>query len=257
MLTADIALFDEENSDYKSGDTTTVWHYMDLWKFIEMIETESVYFRRLDKFEDKWEGSLPKWLVEGLTNAKSFPGNEEATKRTEQYFSEHDYSKSFASCWHISKPENYAMWKVYIKNEPGIAIKTSIGNIIKSLKNRNKTSEYKLFLKRVAYCADGQMPKRGGMFHLSAIKRKPYRYENEMRIIALGDPTPDGFYLPVDLSLLIKELVLFPGAKKNTPHLLSFVEKNLQHYGINKGSLKQRITVGYSGLDEDPPQIAR
>jgi hypothetical protein len=47
-------LFKEpENPDIK------IWRYVDLAAFVAMLNSQSLFFRRADKFEDKLEASLP------------------------------------------------------------------------------------------------------------------------------------------------------------------------------------------------------
>src|ERR1700730_6754844 len=40
-----------------------IWRYIDLWKFEQMLQTSSLYFRRADKLSDTGEGRLS---VEGV-----------------------------------------------------------------------------------------------------------------------------------------------------------------------------------------------
>jgi hypothetical protein len=40
-----------------------VWHYMTLAKFIELLDEEALFFCRLDRLGDEYEGTLPRrWL---------------------------------------------------------------------------------------------------------------------------------------------------------------------------------------------------
>ena len=45
-------------------DRDTLWRYMSLEKFVNMLETKSLFFTRADKFEDPFEGFIPPALVE-------------------------------------------------------------------------------------------------------------------------------------------------------------------------------------------------
>ena len=41
-------------------DTDTVWRYMSFEKFANILATESLFFSRADKFDDKFEGYIPE-----------------------------------------------------------------------------------------------------------------------------------------------------------------------------------------------------
>ncbi len=35
-----------------------IWRYMDFTKFMDMLDKESIFFTRSDKFDDKFEGRI-------------------------------------------------------------------------------------------------------------------------------------------------------------------------------------------------------
>ena len=41
-------------------DEDAVWRYMSFEKFANMLATESLFFTRADRYEDKFEGYIPK-----------------------------------------------------------------------------------------------------------------------------------------------------------------------------------------------------
>jgi len=42
----------------KPEDPMKVWRYIDLAKFVSMLETQSIYFSRMDLFSDPFEGAM-------------------------------------------------------------------------------------------------------------------------------------------------------------------------------------------------------
>lgn len=34
-------------------------------------------------------------------------------------------NRTYVNCWHVNDDENYLMWQSYIRNSPGVAIKTT------------------------------------------------------------------------------------------------------------------------------------
>lgn len=123
------------------GDNKYLWRYIDLHKFLSFIITESLYFPRLDKFEDKREGitlnhlmhknlkrkldSHPSLLQVGsymtVDNLGSTMNQIEDDLKIIQRF-------NFASCWVLcdGNRESVAMWNLYSKpNSIAIRIKYS------------------------------------------------------------------------------------------------------------------------------------
>ena len=39
-------------------DDSVVWRFMDLWKFLYMLEKRALYLTRIDKLEDPYDGQL-------------------------------------------------------------------------------------------------------------------------------------------------------------------------------------------------------
>ena len=45
-------------------DSKKIWRYMDFTKFVNLLDTESLFFCRADRFYDKWEGIFPKKMID-------------------------------------------------------------------------------------------------------------------------------------------------------------------------------------------------
>ena len=132
-------------SDYK------IARYLDLNKLLSLIQTKKIFFNRIDKFEDQFEGTLPelsyldyeKWLREVLYFHPTFRNlteseREENIKTDIEIYrkSNEDFRKNFyVSCWNMFETESYALWKIYSNLSNGIAIVTKPENIIKAFKN--------------------------------------------------------------------------------------------------------------------------
>lgn len=102
-----------KHKDIKDLDNDIVlWKYMSLSKFLYLLNTHSLYFCRLDCFDDPFEGSL-SLLDKGLFRC---------TDENRQYW-EREVKRHYASCWIKSDHELNLMWNSYGKD--GIAIKTN------------------------------------------------------------------------------------------------------------------------------------
>lgn len=40
-----------------------IWRYIDFTKFVDLVDSSQLYFSRLDKFEDPFEGTMPVNLI--------------------------------------------------------------------------------------------------------------------------------------------------------------------------------------------------
>lgn len=95
-------------------DKERVWRYMGFSKFVSLLATDSLYFPRIDKFEDRLEGVLPD-------NVRHQYGSS-----MNQWFEENK-NKLFVSCWHFNPVEFVLMWKAYSGGEPIVAVESTIG----------------------------------------------------------------------------------------------------------------------------------
>lgn len=51
--------------NHTENENAKIWRYMDFTKFVNILETKSLFFVRSDKFEDPYEGSYPKYYRAG------------------------------------------------------------------------------------------------------------------------------------------------------------------------------------------------
>lgn len=52
-----------ENFTQPSNLDVKVWRYMDFTKFIYFLHTDKLFFSRVDKLSDSFEGSSPKEVI--------------------------------------------------------------------------------------------------------------------------------------------------------------------------------------------------
>jgi hypothetical protein len=53
-------MYKEHPSFNSISDDTKIWRFMDLAKFCDVLEKNSLFFVKPEKFRDPWEGYLPK-----------------------------------------------------------------------------------------------------------------------------------------------------------------------------------------------------
>ena len=112
-----------------------LWRYLDFEKFESLLKTKSLFFCRADKFSDPFEGSIPKKEAEyRMTTYKShstsfnYPFDEQkALNNIKGIQTLHEKFKKgvVINCWHINESESDSMWRLYLKDNEGVAIQTT------------------------------------------------------------------------------------------------------------------------------------
>ena len=100
----------------------SIWRYMDLAKFVSMLESQALHFARVDTMEDAFEGSIGKatlrdrrenWFGD-MPDASFEPFNAQWSDANKRMLRDYTY----LNCWHMGKHESVAMWKLYQSGEP-------------------------------------------------------------------------------------------------------------------------------------------
>lgn len=231
----------------------TIWRYMDLSKFISLLQTKSLYFpsaRLLQKI-DPWEGTYLKLELNhslGMRYKYQLENNEREKNNNAVGFSfiknqseslmrgyEYQVDINYISCWHYNNNESAAMWRLYLKNiNEGLAIKTNID----SFKASFECATEKVYIGSVKYknyetgTYQEGYPMRifENMFLPFLHKRNIFAHEKEYRAIIpkdpeKGKPAAKGIYVNVILEKLIESIVISPYASTWFKELLESILK--------------------------------
>ena len=109
----------------------TIWRYMSFSKFISILDKNALYFSVANKLEDKWEGTLPY-------------KNKENMEESIISFFEQARASNAINCWHMREVESASMWKSYVNDSDGIAIKSSFSRLTECFKEIEAITTYKL-----------------------------------------------------------------------------------------------------------------
>ena len=204
-----------------------VWRYMDFTKFVSLLYKRSLYFCRVDKLGDPFEGSLTemnvkarKDFIEELWTGRI--NNQQLAELIEREpkFNEKARQSMFVNCWHMNEYESAAMWKLYLKSNEGIAIQSTYKRLKESFNNNSKDNVYIGRVKYIDYGSEG-IP-RDNFFRAVLHKRKSFEYERELRAMIwdrdifchiMGpdkEAYKDGKYVGFDLEVLIDKVYLGP-----------------------------------------------
>ena len=198
-------------------DDQKLWRYMDLSKFVSMIEKNVLWLARADTFRDRHEGRFPDEMRKTIEQAyEGFDDNDKSPVKDADDFQDYLLKNTFISCWHKNFDENMVMWEIYGRDNNALAIQTTVGNLKKSINASNLTG-HSLKLKSVIYQrADeisGVLPYEDCFFR----KRPHFYFEEEVRIsldtYSRDNPskkTAFGHELPVHINGLLEKILIHP-----------------------------------------------
>ena len=206
------------------GATATLWRYMSFAKFSSLLDQKALFFSLVGDMEDNYEGfvfpPMPREQEDRLLEAEllSYRLLREKARAC------------LVSCWMETDYESGLMWKAYAGTE-GIAIRTTFQDLRESIRS---IAELPVTFGQVEYVDFSQTEARRLGWAPLFRKRMEYRDEGEVRAVLPGPPfLPDGFhkvsevptvrldldvaeqrgrYVPVNIDILVKEVVLPPHA---------------------------------------------
>ncbi|WP_111891614.1 DUF2971 domain-containing protein [Acinetobacter sp. MB5] len=180
----------------------SLWRYMDFSKFVDLVLNEKIYLSPLRKFEDIYEGHISnvskkkqQQYVQTLSNYLGYSKKTDEIQAIDE--KENDAEKklvyfAYANCWHSNKYESAAMWRLYAQTNEAIAIKTTLGNLIKAVKPLKSLRADGFFcvkkIEYVDYNDVNSFPEKYNFIQpVSPLctKRLSFKHENEIRLLYL------------------------------------------------------------------------
>lgn len=203
--------------------------YMGLPQLIDLLSSNSLYFRRADGFSDRLEGALFRNLRTSLNEAFC---NGEAPHDADFHYRRARLG-NYVSCWTIGARDNMALWQLYGGVKTSIAITTTVERLVKCGHAWNRSAH----IHKVKYInyRQNQNYVIGRYSDILRYKSSAYRFENELRIVVpqQGDgweENPMGIRLPLPrIDALITSIVVAPEADNN---FLDAVRELCKRYGI-------------------------
>jgi hypothetical protein len=193
---------------------------MDLPKFVSILSKQALFFPSADRLGDPFEGSYP---AGNIPARRAFYGEE-----VDSYVARSEFAKrrrlrsTLVNCWHMNAIESAAMWKLYARDNAGIAVRSTYDAFTASF-SRVHRPVYVGIVHYLHYETD-EMPEEN-LLAPFVHKRASFDYERELRaviesqqIISRTGPAavwPEtGEYIPVDVSTLITAVHLAPSSPR-------------------------------------------
>jgi hypothetical protein len=233
------------------GDTP-VWRYLTLSAVIATIKTRQLRLTRVDRFQDPFEGSVPKTQIEAqiplligaasrraMMNcvaahypgmAKSMPPDEDLWIRITRLRRARTRS-AHASCWSAGD-ESEALWRLYCADDgcrgAGVALRTTLARLEASV------DAHDLYVSPITYLPYHEAPAFTDEMDPLLHKRHGFAAERELRLLKFDEAhfsalvpkhesvpeLPEHIYLDWVLSDVIDEIIVSPYADVNFEYLV-------------------------------------
>ncbi len=252
-------------------ENVKIWRYLDLTKFLSILNKNALFFSRIDQLGDPFEGSLPN--TEGqelLEHIKQLPRNINSLPESERPYTLTYYLRKtcYAYSFHVNSFESAALWSIYTKSQQGVAIQSTYKRLCESFSEYSENDVSIGLIKYIDYISD-KIPVYQNMLTPLLCKRKSFEYEMELRAIIFFpsqfQPSysedyygvdlsnqqgfhkhiqnyPPGFYVPVNLKILIEKIYIAPTTK---PWIRDIISSLIKKFEINK-------EIHQSDLDKEP-----
>lgn len=248
-------------------DDTRLWRYMDFARFVQMLESQQLWFSRADQFEDPFEGTFTdgEWKV--MTTPPLADGSTIRVDRSFVNIMAFMRYSCFLSCWRRGDFESLAMWDLYGRGSGIVAVTTTVGRLKKEFENETRA----IHIGTVKYIDWNSAPFDNNALAMMMRKDWSYSHESEVRAffmdsdvigratseaVAGGDlavwnekfrsVAPAGHGLRVNLNSLVEHVWIGPREKGWVAPLVQGV---LNRYGLGIPIMISDRLVGLPGLN--------
>ena len=202
-------------------------HYMSVPRFESLITNKALYLRRLDLFQDQFEGKLPKANDFTISDfaaqfMQQFPMAEKDIEAWKHFITVTLRTLTYIHCWFGSNTEDLSMWRDYADSGRGVCIRTTAHHLCAAL---TCPSHLGLELRRIAYTSEEEaIPEIMASLPAGRKQARPkFIREREVRLIATvteevwargfdtsdGGP-PDHQLIPANLHVLFEAVYIGP-----------------------------------------------
>jgi hypothetical protein len=224
-----------------------IWRYMDLKSFLSLIDTQSLFFRRADLFEDKLEASLPIGQMNAIARSNTLTRNQGTPEEDIQKYNEFRKAElmgirknTYLSCWYMENEESIAMWNLYTSKNSGICIQSTYQKLIDALSIATELVWIGT-VKYVSYSRMGVEIPEGNILYPFVHKDISFQHEKEIRAIVSDFISVNGGHsyeseprfnpgrnIDVDLLKLIDKIYVSPDSGKWFKDLMKSVLKKYE-----------------------------
>lgn len=115
-----------------------LWRYVDLSKFLHLVQNRQLHFCRADRLGDPFEGSSTRPTRDAIFQQLS--ADPDVTEDVvNEYMSrlamitQLGRQENYISCWHAADHESAAMWSLYSQSFESVALQTTFSKLAEQL----------------------------------------------------------------------------------------------------------------------------
>jgi hypothetical protein len=231
----------------------SIWRYMDLGKYLSMLDRRSLFLARASLLGDPFEGAPTKLMVAQrnyiIANRATDPNLAAYRDVPEAALNWGNIFKGlvesyFISCWHMNEHESEAMWKLYSTSNEAVCIRSTYRRLRQCLPRSIKIGE----VNYINYGTQGFSVENG--FNFITHKRMSFSHERELRAI-LWERASDaqsykaqirtsGLNVELDLPALIERVYVSPTAAPWLGELVGAMTKKCGYaFPVSQSSLAE------------------
>ncbi len=196
-----------------------LWRYMSLPQLLALLTSNSLWFSRLDKFDDPTEGSWARGTLEAWTRHNPTIGEHHFLQVAEESLRLRE--QMYASCWHANDDESLDMWRLYCLKNQGVAVETTYGQLkdaISSASSEDGDEGDEIIPGRVVYVDFRTAAMSANMLAPAFYKQDGFASEREIRLLiwrrgssaAPPGAAPDGISIPALMNNLVNTIWIGP-----------------------------------------------
>jgi hypothetical protein len=234
-----------------------IWRYLDFKKYADLLDKEALFFARLDKLGEKFEGSITRpemdlrqrmrktWVDQIRPFIPELTLDGIMTKDSQSW--ENFRRSFFVNCWHMNEHESNAMWQHYSKNEKNVAVQSTYRKLQESL---DVCREHSVWIGKVVYKdLTTDISPFDNAFHRYIRKDVSFEHERELRAVILKMLDAEGnilkepldhIYASVNLNTLIAKVVVSP---LTSPSFLNEVRLAMKKHHIDKSVEQSKLAT--------------
>ena len=232
-----------------------IWRYMDLAKYLALLQRRALFFTRATLLGDPFEGSSTIPMVVAREHIEK---NRHSDHTLAQYKDMPDgisdqisklvkssVEKYMVSCWHMNEYESAAMWRLYLSANEGVCIQSTYNRLRSCLDKCIFIGEVNYIDYQTEWFFQGQL------FNAIVHKRKSFEHERELRAVFWelhGIPEAEpykakieraGLWIDIDLPSLIETVHISPAAE---PWLVSVIQEATAKYDLHIPVVQSALT---------------
>lgn len=245
-------------------DDLVVWRYMDLAKFVWLLDAGALWFARADTLGDPFEGAVllgpegrervrehRKVMRENFGGAPIalLDSSPEALRAVIEDMTTPPVPRLCGvNSWHASEGESAALWRIYAPQGMGVAVRSTVGRLKHALRDDPTT----VYVGQVTYHDyDRENVGAENLLRTMLRKRRSFEHEREVRGLVfplpgldMGGPKPLGVAVKAHIPDLIEAIRVDPEA---APYVIQAIRGVTVAMGLDKA------LVGQSSLASDEP----